>query len=98
MILDGGSSENIISKEAVEKLKLPTEKHPHPYKVTWFHKGNEVPINTRCLVNFTMGHNISDEVWCDVVPMDACHILLGRPLLYDKDMTHYTRPNTYSYK
>ncbi|XP_020084894.1 uncharacterized protein LOC109707772 [Ananas comosus] len=98
VILDGGSSENIISKEAVEKLKLPTEKHPHPYKVTWFHKGNEVPINTRCLVNFTMGHNISDEVWCDVVPMDACHILLGRPWLYDKDMTHYTRPNTYSYK
>ncbi|XP_021817152.1 uncharacterized protein LOC110759412 [Prunus avium] len=33
VILDGGSSENIISKEAVEKLKLPIEKHPNPYKV-----------------------------------------------------------------
>ncbi|CAL8155920.1 unnamed protein product [Prunus armeniaca] len=95
VILDGGSSENIISKEAVEKLKLPIEKHPNPYKVAWFRKGNEVPVTSRCLVKFTIGNTIDDEVWCDVVPMDACHILLGRPWLFDKDMIHYTKANTY---
>ncbi|GJW22251.1 RNA-directed DNA polymerase [Tanacetum coccineum] len=24
-----------------------------------------------------------DKIWCDVIPMDACHILLGRPWLFD---------------
>ncbi|CAL2249473.1 unnamed protein product [Prunus armeniaca] len=97
VIFDGGSSENIISKEAVEKLKLPIEKHPNPYKVAWFRKGSEVPITSRCLVKFTIGNTIEDEAWCDVVPTDACHILLGRPWLFDKDMMHSTKANTYSF-
>lgn len=45
-----------------------------------------------------MGNNVEDEAWCDVVPIDACHILLGRPWLYDKDMIHHTRANTYAFK
>lgn len=32
IIIDGGSALNVISKEAVEKLKLPTTKHLRPYK------------------------------------------------------------------
>ncbi|CAL2247038.1 unnamed protein product [Prunus armeniaca] len=97
MILDGGSSENIISKEVVEKLKLPIEKHPNPYKIAWFQKGSEVPITSRCLVKFTIGNTIEDEAWCDVVPTDACYISLGRPWLFDKDMMHSTKANTYSF-
>ncbi len=27
-------------------------------------------------------------MWCDVVPMDACNILLGRPWQYDRDTIH----------
>lgn len=81
VILDGGSSENIVSKEVVEKLKIPIEKHHHPCKVAWFCRGNEVPVTACCLVKFTMGNNVEDEAWCDVVAMDACHILLGRPWL-----------------
>ncbi|CAL2240979.1 unnamed protein product [Prunus armeniaca] len=97
VILDGGSSENIISKEVVEKLKLPIEKHANPYKVAWFRKGSKVPIISRCLVKFTIGNTIEDEAWCDVVLTDACHILLGRPWLFDKDMMHSTKANTYSF-
>ncbi|GJY32427.1 RNA-directed DNA polymerase [Tanacetum coccineum] len=29
-----------------------------------------------------------DEVWCDVVPMDACHLLLGRPWQFDRWTIH----------
>jgi hypothetical protein len=29
-----------------------------------------------------------DEVLCDVVPMHACHLLLGRPWQYDKRAKH----------
>ncbi|GKA96406.1 putative reverse transcriptase domain-containing protein [Tanacetum coccineum] len=37
------------------------------------------------------------ECWCDVVPMDACHLLLGRPWEYDRDINHNGRTNTYSF-
>ena len=26
-----------------------------------------------------------DEVICDIVKMDVCHLVLGRPLQFDKD-------------
>lgn len=76
LILDGGRTNNIISKEALEKLKPPSEKHPNPYSISWFQKGNEVPVTSPCLVKFTMGKLCDDEAWCNIVPMDACRILL----------------------
>ena len=44
-----------------------------------------------------MGHNLEDETFCDIVPMDVGHILLGRPWLYDNDVEHRAKPNTYSF-
>ncbi|XP_074277545.1 uncharacterized protein LOC141601174 [Silene latifolia] len=39
-----------------------------------------------------------DEVLCDVVPMDACHLLLGRPWEYDRNTTHQGKDNVYIFK
>jgi len=36
-------------------------------------------------------------VWCDVIPMDACHVLLSRPWLFDRRVMHDKRLNTYSF-
>ncbi|GKC76437.1 aspartyl protease_2 domain-containing protein [Tanacetum coccineum] len=98
VIIDGGSCENVISATMVSKLSLATEEHPHPYKFSWFKKGNEVRVSQRCLVNFSIGKKYSDEVWCDVVPMDACHMLLGRPWQFDHKTMHDGYKNTYSFK
>uniref|UniRef100_A0A2N9HWY0 Reverse transcriptase n=1 Tax=Fagus sylvatica TaxID=28930 RepID=A0A2N9HWY0_FAGSY len=38
-----------------------------------------------------------DEVLCDVVPMHAGHILLGRPWQYDRRVTHDGFKNMYSF-
>lgn len=38
-----------------------------------------------------------DEVLCDVVPMHACHLLLGRPWQYDRRVTHDGFTNRYSF-
>jgi hypothetical protein len=38
-----------------------------------------------------------DEIWCDVIPMDVGHVILGRPWLYDLDVTIYGRTNSCSF-
>jgi hypothetical protein len=47
-------------------------------------------------INFSMG-SYRDVVECDVVPMQACHILLGRPWQFDKDSMYHGRLNQYSF-
>ena len=79
VIIDGGSCENMVATTMVEKLGLTPEPHPDPYQLTWLKKGNIVKVNQRCLVKFSIGSRYSDEIWCEVIPMDACHLLLGRP-------------------
>ena len=41
VIVDSGSSENLVSKAMVKALKLQTEPNPTPYKLTWVKKGLE---------------------------------------------------------
>jgi len=38
MIIDGGSMENMISTEVMEKLKLKIIPHPNLYRVSWLQK------------------------------------------------------------
>lgn len=38
-----------------------------------------------------------DEVVCDVVEMDAYHVLLGRPWKHDVDATQKGQENTYKF-
>ena len=78
MIIDGGSCTNVASITLVEKLNLPTLKHPRPYKLQWLNDCEEVKVNGQVLVSFSIGR-YKDKVLCDVVLMHACHILLGRP-------------------
>ena len=52
----------------------------------------------RCLVSIQMG-DYKDEIYCDVLPMDVFHVLLGRPLLYDLNVTNFGKDdNIYSFK
>ncbi|GJR04824.1 putative CCCH-type zinc finger family protein [Tanacetum coccineum] len=63
LIIDSGICENVISREVVDKLNLKEEKHPKPYKLSWFKKGNKVNVDTRCLVSFSIGQKYFDNVW-----------------------------------
>jgi len=81
----------------VSKLNLPTIPHPWPYSLQWLKKGNEVQVTKQALIPFSVG-NLKDEVLCDILPMDACHLLLGRPWQFDREAIHNGRPNTYRFK
>ena len=35
---------------------------------------------------------------CDVLPMDACHLFLGRPWQYYRYAIHHGKENKYSFK
>ncbi|XP_040953670.1 uncharacterized protein, partial [Gossypium hirsutum] len=83
VIIDGGSCTNVASSMMVEKLGLATIKHPHPYKLQWLNDGGELKVTKQVLISFTIG-KYQDEVMCDVVPMHAGHLLLGRPWQFDK--------------
>ena len=49
------------------------------------------------MISFSIGNKYKDKVWCDVVAMDACHLLLGKPWQYDCRVTHDGHTNTYSF-
>lgn len=40
VIIDGGSINNLVSKEVIEKLKLPKKKHTIPYNISWLQNGH----------------------------------------------------------
>ena len=42
-----------------------------------------------------MGKCYVDEVVCNVVEIDACHLILGKPWQYDADVTHRCKDNVY---
>ncbi|KAI3760252.1 hypothetical protein L1987_50645 [Smallanthus sonchifolius] len=96
-VIDSGSCDNLISEEAVQKLALKTESHHKPYKLQWLKKGGEATVSKKALVSFSIGTTYKDDVVCDVVPMDACHLLLGRPWEYDRSIEHDGQSNSYSF-
>jgi hypothetical protein len=87
--------DNLVSIEMVEKLELETTDHPSPYRVSWLQKGHQITVTKQCLIELNIG-GYNDKILCDVIPMDVCHLLLGRPWKYDRNVIHDGRMNTYT--
>ena len=74
---------------------MQTSKHPRPYKLQWLNDSGEVGVNKQVLISFSIG-KFKDKVLCDVVPMQAGH-LLGRPWQFDRKVKHGGFTNKYSF-
>lgn len=97
LVIDSGSCQKVVSEEAARKLCLKRESHPAPYKFTWLQEEIELRVFQHAHVTLSIGAYYKDTIMCDIVPMEVSHILLGRPWLFDRDVTNNGRENTYSF-
>ncbi|RDX87651.1 hypothetical protein CR513_30852, partial [Mucuna pruriens] len=88
--------EVVVSTLKLKKLKLPTLAQPRPYKLQWLNIEGQLAITKQVSLAFTLG-NYKDEVLHDVEPIEATHILLGRPLQYDRKVTHDGVTNRFTF-
>ena len=98
IIVDGGSSSNCISEDYCKKHGLETDPHPNPHQIKWLDEdksGVSVTRQAKILLNFGP---FKDTIICDVIPMDACHVLLGRPWEFDRAVIKYGDTNKYDVK
>jgi hypothetical protein len=79
----------------LKKLGLTTREHPHPYHIQWFNNNGKVKVTKIVRIHFSIWsyHDFADF---DMVPMDACSLLLGRPWEFDTNAIHHGRSNKYT--
>ncbi|XP_019198894.1 PREDICTED: uncharacterized protein LOC109192648 [Ipomoea nil] len=75
-------------------MRIPTIQHPQPYKLQWLNDDGELKVDKQALISISIG-KYQDDVLCDIIPMHACHILLGRPWKYDRDTLHHAPKEVY---
>jgi hypothetical protein len=95
-MIDCGSYCNGISKSVVEALGLSTLRIPELRHVEWVNICGMLKITHKVHVPFIVNDYV-DEVECDVLPLEVCGLLLGRPWQYDCNAIHAGRANTYSF-
>jgi len=94
-IIDGGSCNNIVSALLVEKLGLQPRRHPHTYHIQWFYNSGTVKVSA--MIHLSLLGDYHSEVDCDIVPIQACHLLLGRPWQFDVDSVHFRWSNKHTF-
>jgi hypothetical protein len=94
-IIDGGSCNNLVSADFMAKIGLTTCLHTHPYYIQLLNNSGKAKVTHTSHVRFSIG-TYHDYAHCDVVPMQACSLLLGHPWEFDTDAIHYGRSNKYT--
>jgi len=85
-----------VSSDLVEKLGLTIRQYSYPYKLQWFNNSGKTKVTKSACISFLTSfyHDTADF---DVVPMQACLVLLGCPWEFDTDALHHGRTNTYTF-
>ena len=94
-LFDNGSQVNLVSEEVVNKSVLGSIPHEKPYPLGCVTNDAPLQVTKKCILKFAISDKFKDEVELDVVPMDICGIVLGRPYLYDHKDILYRDKNQY---
>jgi len=83
MVIDSGSTDNLVSIEMVEKLGLKKIKHPVPYKVSWLHKEHQILVSEQCEIDLQVGtYNVTE---IGQIPSESVFESLGKRGIADPD-------------
>jgi len=68
-------------------------KHPNSYKVMWIDPTSlDIDVQERCQISIQFA-TYTNNVWCDILPIDVGHIILGRSWLFDLNVFVYGQTN-----
>ena len=81
----------------VEKLGLTTRPHPHPYYIQWVNSYDRIQVTKTAHIEFSIG-SYNGSVDFDIVPLEVCQLLLGKPWISKNNVVHNTIANKYSFK
>jgi hypothetical protein len=84
-----------VSADFVTKIGLTTRAHTHPYYIHWLNNSGKAKVTQIARIDFCIS-TYHDYVDCDVVPMEASSLLLGRLSEFDTNVVHHGRSNKYT--
>jgi hypothetical protein len=84
-----------VSAYFVTKIGLTTRAHTHPYYIQWLNNSGKAKVTHTVRIHFSID-TYRDYVDYDVVPMQACSLLLGHPWEFDTDAVHDGKTNKYT--
>jgi hypothetical protein len=90
-IVDSSSQKNLISKDLIKYLGLPTTSHLQPYTIGWLRQGRDLCVSQQ----FRLPYGIKpfkDEVLCDIASLEVCDVILGKPYLWKRHVVYESRP------
>ena len=77
LVINGGSSMNVVFKSIVDRFAVKIELHPYPFNIVWVDKTFS-PVKKWCLVTLKI-RLYFENIYCEVLPMNVAHFLLGHP-------------------
>ena len=90
-LVDSGSQKNLISADVVKRLGLPTIARLQLYTIEWLHPGRDIFIHQQSHLPYII-KPLTNEVLCDVSPLDVADVLLGQPYLWKRHDVYESRP------
>jgi hypothetical protein len=78
-LFDSNLEANLIAVNLVNKILLELHDHPISYKLRWVNKNGEISVTKQCKIKFSISVDFIDEVELDVLPLDVCGVVFGRP-------------------
>jgi hypothetical protein len=92
-LFDFGSQDNLIGEYFLRNIGLEVHDHPNPYPLGWVNKHVDIEATKKCKINFYVIKKYNDEVEVDVLPLDVCGVVFGRPYMYMREEIFMRREN-----